>query len=219
MQAHDFVWLNNQYNCTLQIGGSDQWANITAGCELGRKKALLNGKPRPTLIGMSCPLLVKADGTKMGKTESGTLWVNRAGGQDIYNCFQHFINVFDEDVERLLRFFTDLPIAEIQKMCKDDIVSAKKYMAKAVTEKIHGKGALDSAQTPEEVITCPKGSTIVDILALTSIISSKREARELLTNGAILIDNEKVTDLNYIPTKNSFTVKKGKKTTLKIKLG
>ncbi|MDR0461731.1 MAG: tyrosine--tRNA ligase [Christensenellaceae bacterium] len=222
MQANDFVHLNEKHNCTLQIGGSDQWANICAGVELGRKKALANGKPRPTLIGMCNPLLVKADGTKMGKTEKGVLWVSRGGTNAAYECYQHFINVFDQDVERLLRFFTDIPTADIAKMCKDDIITAKRLMAESVTKKIHGEGGLTRGNAPWENIPTEKikaqGQSLVDILALTSIIQSKREAREMITGGAILIDNEKITDLNYMPTKSVFTVKKGKKTFLKIVL-
>ena len=212
MQAWDFVVLNEKYNCTLQIGGSDQWANILAGSELGRKMSLADGKERPLMIAMCNPLLVKADGTKMGKTESGTLWVSRTEN-GAFDCFQHFMNVFDEDVERLLTFFTDLPVSEIKQMCKADIVTAKKFMAHAVTKRIHGDFTLN---VPTQTIEIQKGANIVDILALTSLAKSKREAREFITAGAILIDNEKVTDINFIPTKKEFLVKKGKKTFLKI---
>ena len=214
MQSWDFVVLNDKYNCTLQIGGSDQWGNILAGSELGRKMSFANGKPRPLMFAMCNSLLVKADGTKMGKTESGVLWVSRTEN-GAYDCYQHFINVFDEDVERLLTFFTEMPIAEIKSLCQKDIIAAKKHMATAVTQMIHGTDAmLDTI--PTETITVPKGTNIVDILASTSIVSSKREARELITAGAILIDNEKITDINFVPGKKEFLIKKGKKTFLKI---
>lgn len=245
MQAYDFIHLNDKYNCTLQIGGSDQWANITAGVELSRKMSLVEtdtqnpqrvapaapAVARPTMVGMCCPLLVKADGTKMGKTEKGTLWVSR--GENIsYDCYQYFVNVFDEDVERLMMFFTDIPPHEVQHMCMTDIVNAKKQMAFAVTAKIHGTkeaerardtsahlfgtGSGAPADVPTETVKIAKGANIVDILSATSVASSKREAREFITAGAISIDGEKITDINFVPKTTDLLVKKGKKTYLRI---
>ena len=214
MQSFDFIHLNNTLGCTLQIGGSDQWANILAGVELGRKMSLENGKPRPLMMGFCYPLLTNSEGVKMGKTEKGVLWVN-SDKTSPYEFYQHFYNVADEDVEKLLMFFTDLPPAEIKAMCKNDIIAAKKYMATAITQKIHGEFALD---IPTETVDAGKGATLVDILALTSIIKSKREARELIEGGAILVDDEKIADVNYCPIKKEFLVKKGKKTFLKIVL-
>jgi len=235
MQANDFLHLNNTYGCTLQIGGSDQWSNILAGVELGRKVSFANDKPRPLMIGMCNPLLTKADGTKMGKTEKGVLWVSR-DKTSTYDCYQHFLNVYDEDVEQLLRFFTMLPIDDIKKMCKDNIVEAKKTMALAVTEKIHGETEAQQAQAtaqslftkttaggrpddvPTETIKIERGANIVELLALTSIIQSKRQARELVEAGAILVDGEKITDTAACVDKNKteFLIKKGKKTFLRV---
>ena len=238
MQAYDFVHLNQQYNCTLQIGGSDQWANILAGVDLARKMSYSqcesNQTPRPITVALCCPLLTKADGTKMGKTEKGVLWVNR-DKTSVYDCYQYFLNVFDEDVERLLRFFTMISVADIKKMCATDIVAAKKLMAFEVTKKMHGEQAAKEAQAtaqqlfsgsndgenaPTEKITAPRGCLVVDALAMTSIIKSKREAREFIEAGAILIDNQKVTDVSakLDPNKTEFLIKKGKKTFLKITL-
>lgn len=216
MQAYDFVHLNTEYGCTLQIGGSDQWANITAGSDLGRKMAFGSGKPRPEMFGLCIPLLVNANGTKMGKTEKGTLWVSRPNEVNTelaFDCYQHFYNVHDADVERLLTFFTDLPVAEIKRMCEADIIAAKKYMATAVTTRIHGDFALD---TPTVEISTPADATIVDILVASALASSKREAREFVISGAISVNNEKVTDIAFVPTSTEFTLKKGKKTYLKI---
>ena len=233
MQSYDFVHLNDAHGVTLQIGGSDQWGNIVAGVELGRKMALKNGNPRPLLMALCNPLLVKADGTKMGKTEKGTLWVSR-DKDGAYNAYQHFVNVFDEDVERLLMFFTDLSVKEVKQMCEANIVVAKKRMAYEVTKKIHGVEEADAARatseklfssasvdtppadTPTETIKLSPGATIADILAQTSIIKSKREARELITSGAIYLDNTKITDINFIPTTTSLLIRKGKKTYLRI---
>jgi len=234
MQGYDFVHLNQAHGCTLQLGGSDQWSNILAGVELGRKMALDNGNQRPLMMGFCNPLLVKADGTKMGKTESGTLWVS-SSKTGAYDFYQYFVNVFDEDVQRLLTFFTSMPIDEIKTICKKDIVASKKLMAFEVTKKIHGEDAARQAEltasmlfskqglapvsgTPTETIALPVGSLLVDILAMTSIIKSKREARELITDSAILVNNERITDVNFAPTMPEFFIKKGKKTFLKVVL-
>ena len=233
MQANDFVHLNDKYGCVLQLCGSDQWGNVVAGVELSRKMSNKNGEERPLMVGLGCPLLTKSDGTKMGKTEKGALWLNK-DKTSVYEFFQYFSNVNDADVEKLFRCFTMIPIAEITKMCKEDIVKAKKVMAFEVTKKLHGAAEAEKARataeqlfsgaaaenTPMEVINIGRGASVVDALALTSIIKSKREARDLITAGGILIDGEKVTDTEarLDATKTEFLVKKGKKTFLKIKL-
>lgn len=231
MQAFDFVHLNDKYNCVLQIGGSDQWGNICAGVELSRKMNFKNGTSRPLMMGLCCPLLTNADGIKMGKTEKGTLWVSRSK-TSAFEFFQHFVNCLDADVERLLRFFTDLPIKEIQNMCKDDIVKAKKFMAFKVTELVHGTDEATNAQEtatnlfasgnatemPTEELSCVQHINIVDFLSKLSIIKSKSEARRLIEQGGIIIDNEKKTDVNEIlELKSEQIVKKGKKTFVKVK--
>ena len=124
MQGFDFVHLNDEFGCVLEIGGSDQWGNIIAGVDLSRKMAIMEGSDRPQLMGLTCPLLTNANGIKMGKTEKGTLWVSREKSSS-FDFFQHFVNCMDEDVERLLRFFTKLPVEEIVSMCNKDIVKAK----------------------------------------------------------------------------------------------
>lgn len=231
MQAYDFVHLNNKYGCTLQIGGSDQWGNILAGVELGRKMSLTGGKERPTMFGLANPLLTKSDGQKMGKTEKGVLWVS-PNKTSVYDFYQYFVNAADTDVERLLTFFTMIPIPEIKLMCKKDIVSAKRLMAYEITKRIHGEQATQQAQeqslqlfsgtgndAPTETITVNSYSTavnIVELISLTSIIKSRREARELIESGAIQIDGEKITDVNALINKKEFLIKKGKKTFLKV---
>ena len=233
MQSFDFVHLNDKFNCVLQIGGSDQWGNICGGVELSRKMNFANGSPRPLMMGLCCPLLTNADGVKMGKTEKGTLWVSREKTSS-FEFFQHFVNCLDADVERLLRFFTKISVEEIKTMCKKDIVAAKKLMAFEVTKLVHGEEeALKAKQAAEELFQ-GKGNTenmptenitfsgdvnILEFLASLSIISSKSEARRLIEQGGITINNEKITSPNRtitIEAKEELIVKKGKKTFLKV---
>jgi tyrosyl-tRNA synthetase len=233
MQAYDFVHLQTKMGVTLQIGGSDQWANITAGVDLGRRMAFAEGAPRPQMFGLVYPLLTKSDGTKMGKTEKGALWLS-PDKTSVYDFYQYFINAADTDVEKLLTYFTDTPIAEIKASCTSDIMAAKREMAFAITALIHGSDTAsvaratseqlfssrthESENTPTETLGLPVGTNIVDILAATSLCKSKREARELITGGAIAVDNTRVTDPAFIPSSSAFLLKKGKKTFLKIKL-
>lgn len=234
MQAFDFVHLNDKFNCVLQIGGSDQWGNIVAGTELSRKINFKDGTPRPLMLGLTCPLLTNADGVKMGKTEKGTLWVSREK-TSAFEFFQHFVNCLDADVERLLRFFTKMDVEEIKKMCKNDIVKAKKLMAFEVTKLVHGEaeatnakntaeslfnsGNFDVENMPTEVIENVGKVAILDFLAGLSIIKSKSEARRLIEQNGIVINNEKKTDVNEIlnlDLSKELVVKKGKKTFLKV---
>ncbi|MGN1227688.1 MAG: tyrosine--tRNA ligase [Christensenellales bacterium] len=232
MQAYDFVYLNDKYNCILEIGGSDQWGNIVAGTDLSRKMNYLDGTPRPIMMGMTCPLLTNAEGVKMGKTEKGTLWVSREK-TSAFEFYQHFVNCLDADVERLLRFFTDLEIEEIQKMCSEDIISAKKLMAYEVTKLVHGEEeATNAVETskklfvegevasnmPTEELNVQGSINIVDFLSSLSIIKSKSEARRLMEQGGIEIDKERKTDFNEVIdlSKKEFIVKKGKKTFVKV---
>lgn len=233
MQAYDFVYLNDKYNCILQIGGSDQWGNITAGTDLSRKMNYLDGTPRPLMMGLTCPLLTNANGVKMGKTEKGTLWVSR-DKTSAFEFYQHFVNCMDQDVERLLRFFTKIDVSEIKKMCEEDIVKAKKLMAYEVTKLVHGEegatsavetskslfanGGQDTANMPTEKLKAQGQMNILDFLASLSIISSKSEARRLLEQNGIMINNEKKSDMSEMIdlSKKEFIVKKGKKTFVKV---
>lgn len=233
MQAYDFVHLNDKYNCILQIGGSDQWGNITAGTDLSRKMNYLDGTPRPLMMGLTCPLLTNANGVKMGKTEKGTLWVSR-DKTSAFEFYQHFVNCMDQDVERLLRFFTKIDVNEIKRMCDEDVVKAKKLMAYEVTKLVHGEeeaksavetaknlfssGNADSANMPTETIKTQGQMNILDFLSSLSIISSKSEARRLLEQNGIMINNEKKNNPNEILdlSQKEFIVKKGKKTFVKV---
>jgi tyrosyl-tRNA synthetase len=234
MQAYDFVHLNKEYNCTLQIGGSDQWANIVAGYDLARKM------DQTELIGMTCPLLVNSEGEKMGKTAKGALWVAKEK-TSVYDFYQYWINIPDKDVETMLRLLTKIDLNEVKQMCKDNIVNAKKIMAFEVTKLIHGKEeALIAKKTSEELFE--KGSiasdmptftldkqvlidniNILDLLVLTKLLPSKSEARRLIEQGGILLNNNRIIDTNMIITlrdtiDNCIIIQKGKKTFLKIEI-
>lgn len=238
MQAYDFVYLNEKYGCTLEIGGSDQWANMVAGVELARKMDFANEKEDRGLQALTCPLLVKADGEKMGKTASGTLWVSREK-TTIYDFYQMFMNSFDEDVERLLSFFSDYEIEDIKKMCKEDIRNAKKVMAFEVTKLVHGEEEALKVKKESEEIFNNKGnsnntetinlskdilkekSNVVDILMLSGIFESKSEIRRLIEQNGISINGVKVTSINMqisfdLLKDNAILIQKGKKKFIKI---
>ena len=234
MQAFDFVHLNDTFDCVLEIGGSDQWGNIIAGVDLSRKMSNKDGEERPLMMGLTCPLLTNANGVKMGKTEKGTLWVSREKSSS-FDFFQHFVNCLDEDVERLLRFFTKLPVKEIETMCKENIVEAKKLMAFEVTKLVHGedeakkvlktseelftnKGISESNMPTIEIGVSEEMISIIDLLAISKIVASKSEARRLLEQNGIEVNGKKAKLEDVIDIKNNkeIILKKGKKTFLKV---
>ena len=238
MQAFDFVHLNKEFGCVLQIGGSDQWGNILAGADLSRKIGFSEGKKIDPLFGFTCPLLLKADGEKMGKTEKGTLWVSREK-TSAFEFFQAWMNSFDEDVERSLAFFTRMEMSDIKDICQKDIREAKKLLAFEVTKLVHGEQeALKAKQTAEELFsgkgvssdmpTCNISAdkldiNVLELLVLTNIASSKSEAKRLIEQGGISINQAKETNLNRIITKDDFKdgsliIQKGKKVFLNVKI-
>ena len=235
MQAFDFVHLNKEFGCKLQIGGSDQWGNILAGADLSRKIGFSEGKKIDPLFGFTCPLLVKADGEKMGKTSTGTLWVSREK-TTVFDFFQAWMNSFDEDVERCLSFFTRMDIDEIKNLCKNDIRKAKKILAFEVTKLVHGEEEATMARQTTEDLFNNKGISenmptkkisskildinIVDLLVEVEIVSSKSEAKRLIEQNGISINQIKEINANRIITmddfKDGFIIQKGKKIFLKI---
>jgi tyrosyl-tRNA synthetase len=238
MQAFDFVHLNNKYGCVLQIGGSDQWGNILAGADLSRKIGFSEGKKVDPLYGWTCPLLIKADGEKMGKTASGTLWVSRTK-TTVFDFYQAWINSFDEDVERSLTFFTRMDVKDIKDLCHKDIREAKKLLAFEVTKLVHGEEEAKKAQnTAEELFgggsysndmptkTILKESldiNILDLLTKVGIVSSKSEGRRLIEQNGISLNQEKISDLDknvsLADFKNNYIIiQKGKKIFLKVEL-
>ena len=231
MQAFDFIHLNKEFNCTLQIGGSDQWANILAGVDLSRKMPLKNNEPNPNLAGWTCPLLIKADGEKMGKTASGTLWVSREK-TTVFDFYQAWINSFDEDVERSLTFFNRMEVEEIKAICKKDIREAKKLLAFEVTKLVHGEeNALAAKKAAEELFSGSVSvsnvptiniaseninKNIIDFLVDIKFLTSKSEARRLLAQNGLRLNKELLTNPEKIITESDFKDKsillqKGKK--------
>ena len=143
LQSLDFAELNRRYNCTLQIGGSDQWGNIVGGIDLTRRQN------QSQCFGLTSPLITKADGSKFGKTESGTVWLN-ADKTSPYSFYQYWLNVADEDAYKFLRYFTFLSLEEIEDIEKSDRDSSKKpeaqrILARETTELVHGKLGVEAA--------------------------------------------------------------------------
>ena len=236
MQALDFLWLYENKNCTLQIGGSDQWGNITSGVELIRKKI------GQEAFGLTMPLITKADGTKFGKSEGNAIWldINKTSS---YEMYQFFLNAEDSKVIEYLKKLTFLSKKEIDLIEEKHLThpenrDAHKTLAKEVITFLHGKEEYEKAVriseaffsgdinnlTKEDILIgfkdvpnfkCKEGS-IIDILVDNNICTSKREAREFLNNGAITVNGTKVS-LDTIITKESaidktiIVLRKGKK--------
>ncbi len=243
MQSYDFVYLNEKFDCTLQIGGSDQWGNIVAGVNLGRKIAIQNDPDREEanpLLGLTCPLLMTKDGKKMGKTEQGTLWVAREK-TTVFDFYQYFYNVSDQDTEMLLKLFTYIESDKIDELCINDIVEAKRIMAYEITKLVHGKNDADQALAAAQALfsnginvdTIPSVRldrsivfneiNIIELLTITNFMQSKAEARRMIQQGGIAIDDTKVINENLTIALNNLDkdyilLKKGKKTFLKVQL-
>ncbi len=232
MQAFDFVHLNKEFGCRLQIGGSDQWGNILAGADLSRKMGFNEGVKIDPLFGLTCPLLVKADGEKMGKTASGTLWVSREK-TTVFDFYQAWMNSFDEDVERCLSFFTRMDIEDIKKLCKEDIREAKKLLSFEVTKLVHGEDEAlkardmaeaifnksDTSLMPTLEIKLEKDINILELLVQVKLCSSKSEARRLIEQKGLSINQEKCDnpDLEIEVVNNKeIILQKGKKVFLKV---
>ena len=238
MQAYDFVYLNKKYGCCLEIGGSDQWGNIVAGTELSRKMNIHDeGKTheeRPETYGLTCPLLMTKEGKKMGKTEAGTLWVARDRTTP-YTFYQYFYNIADENTDMLLKLFTDIPVAEIEDMCKKDIVAAKKCMAFEVTKLVHGEeeaqkavqasqalfsDGTDMSDVPTATIeksAVEQGIGILDLVTRTGFLPSKGEARRLIVQGGLSVDGKRIADAEQkLPAQDAYLLQKGKKTFLRV---
>lgn len=244
MQAYDFLYLNRTYGCSLEIGGSDQWGNIVAGTELSRKMNFhIEGKSkeeRPDTFGLTCPLLMTKEGKKMGKTESGTLWVARDKTTP-FTFYQYFYNTADADTEMLLKLFTDIPTQEIQELCQTDIIAAKKRMAYEVTKLVHGAAEADKAVEAAQSLFgkgtnlenvpaatfdfdhVEKGISVVDFTVELGFFASKGEARRMIQQGGLSVDGKKVSSVDEclsLDDKNKETVllQRGKKNFLKVTL-
>ncbi|MDP4163737.1 MAG: tyrosine--tRNA ligase [Bacillota bacterium] len=246
LQAMDFKHLYEHNQCRLQIGGSDQWGNITSGLELIRKM-LPEG---PKAFGLTIPLVTKADGTKFGKTESGSVWLD-AEKTSPYEFYQFWINTADADAVKYLKFFTFLSQEEIEQLEKTveeepHLRKAQKTLAEEMTRLIHGEAALHQAIKITEALFSGEiknlsaveikqgfkdvssfdanGETnLVELLVAAKISPSKRQAREDVANGAVSINGERVTDIEYTVTEADriegqfMIVRRGKKKYFMIK--
>ncbi|MGN0748154.1 MAG: tyrosine--tRNA ligase [Christensenellales bacterium] len=240
IQAYDFVRLNRDYGCRLEIGGSDQWGNIIAGVELGRKLNFLEGKNPEAFQGLTSPLLTDANGKKMGKTSKGTLWISKEKTSP-YEFYQYFVNVDDRDVLKLLKLFTNYEISELEDLVQKDIISAKKLMAYEVTKLIHGEEDAKEAQTASEALfgggadfsnaptiqlskdELKDGKRLLEVALSAKLIPSISEGRRLVSQNAISLNDNKISDPNYLLSEADFTdgfvlLKKGKKNFVKIDL-
>lgn len=238
MQGYDFVYLNRNYGCTLQAAGSDQWGNITTGIELGRK---MDNK---TLFGFTMPLILDATGKKFGKSEGNALWLDK-DKTSAYKIYQYLINSDDSKVIEYLKVFTFLSKEEIEELEAKhkehpELREAHKALAREIITDLHGKDEYEKAVMMSEVlftgdfkkldkndleevlkeynkVNIGKDKNIVDMLLEMGVASSKREAREFISNNAIMINGEKINDLEYVISDKDFLygsyiiVKRGKK--------
>jgi tyrosyl-tRNA synthetase len=221
MQAYDFMELNRLHGCLLQLGGSDQWGNIINGVELARR---VDGTQ---LYGVTTPLLTKADGTKMGKTASGAVWLN-ADQLGPYDFWQFWRNTQDADVGKFLRLFTDVPldeVARLESLAGAGINEAKKVLADEVTAMVHGEeAARDAAETARRTFEegsageeLPKlaveGETIalVDALVGLGLCASKGEARRLIAGGGARINGIKADEDVAITVVDDVRISAGRK--------
>lgn len=233
MQAYDFVYLNRKYGCRVEFGGSDQWANIVAGADLGRKLSIMEGKDPETFQAFTNVLLLNAEGKKMGKTEKGALWVSKEKCSP-YDFYQYFYNCDDRDVEKLFKILTYLPLNEIENIMSGDIRLAKRKLAFEITKLVHGEeeakkaeetakalfnGGLDLENAPEIIID--EYMPISDVIVKAGFANSKGEARRLVEQGGIIVNGERVQSFNKLLTAEDFQkgymlLKKGKKNFVKV---
>lgn len=229
MQAYDFLVLNENYGCQLQLGGDDQWSNMLAGADLIRRKL---SKPA---FAMTFSLLTTSEGTKMGKTAKGAVWLDE-NKTPPYDFYQYWRNVDDADVEKCLKLLTFLPVAEIEEMCrfKDQRINdAKVRLAYELTKIVHGADAADKARAQAEAafsddagnMPCkeiPFSANIIDILTLSEVAKSRGDARRLIDGGGVSVNELKITDYGNLPSeiteKREFVLHKGKKVHLRIVL-
>ncbi|HEM2780140.1 MULTISPECIES: tyrosine--tRNA ligase [Streptococcus] len=220
MQGYDFYELNDKHNVTLQIGGSDQWGNMTAGTELLRRKADKSGHV------MTVPLITDSTGKKFGKSEGNAVWLD-ADKTSPYEMYQFWLNVMDDDAVRFLKIFTFLSLDEIAEIEKQFDAArherlAQKILAKEVVTLVHGEEAYNQAlniteqlfagniknlsakelkqglsNVPNYAVQAEDNLNIVELLVTSGIVSSKRQAREDVANGAIYVNGERVQDLDY----------------------
>lgn len=240
LQAMDFLHLYRTYNCQLQIGGSDQWGNLTCGVELVRKLEGENAK----VYGVTSPLITKSDGTKFGKSEGKNVWLDPKKSSP-YEFYQFFVNVADSDIANMLKRLSMKSVDEIKQLIyksetQPHLREAQKALAMELTEIVHGKEGLQSALritdalfkgniadlTADEIsqafkdaekTTVSENTSLIDALLQGKVCSSKREAREFITSGSISINGtkcqqiDKVLSLQDTLDGKTIVIRKGKK--------
>ena len=239
MQSYDFYALYQKYGCNMQFGGDDQWSNMLGGTELIRRKLGKNA------YAMTINLLLNSEGKKMGKTQSGAVWLS-AEKTSPYDFYQYWRNVDDGDVIKCLKMLTFLPLEEIDELAKlegSEINKAKEILAHELTELVHGKEEADKAQEAARAIFANKTNTdnmpsttlteadfadgeigILDLMKKCGLIPSNGEGRRLIQQGGVSVDDEMVTDVYAKVAKSDFekgyvVIKKGKKVYHKAILG
>jgi tyrosyl-tRNA synthetase len=236
LQAYDYMYLNDKYDCQLQVGGSDQWGNIITGYDLIRKKS------QNRVYALTWPLIMTSTGAKMGKTEGGAVWLDSELFSP-YDYYQYWINTTDEDVERFLALFTYLPMDEVRRLGKlegADIREAKKVLAYECTKITHGKEKADEAQKTSEKafggsiyeadiptkelsksVIGDGGISILELFIESGLTSSKGESRRLIKQGGAYLNDERVGDMNLTVTQSDMKdeiiiLRSGKKKYMKL---
>jgi len=226
MQSYDFLHLFRNHGCTLQLGGDDQWSNILAGADLIRRVE------RTEAYAMTFALLTNSDGSKMGKTVGGALWLDPAKTSP-YDFYQYWRNVEDASAAKCLALLTYLPLAEIADLCRNDINEAKKRLAYEITSLIHGTGEADKAAEASAALFGTGGSLdhmpttyvtvedfarsdkVIDLMVLCGLAKSKSEARRLIEGGGVTVDGVKVADISTAIKRGALAdgviIRKGKK--------
>lgn len=230
MQSYDFLYLHDHYGCKLQMGGNDQWSNIIGGVELIRKIGAEDS------YGFTFKLLTTKEGKKMGKTEKGALWLN-AEKTSPYEFYQYWRNVADDDIENVMKLLTFIEPEEIEEMTKykdERINEAKKVAAFEITKLVHGEeearkaeeatnamfsgnGNIDAMEAKKVELNAPITQVIVDV----GMAPSKGQAKTLISQGAITLNDEKISDIAYVLKEEDFTegyaiIRKGKKVYYKL---
>lgn len=235
MQSYDFLMLNKNYNCVLQMGGDDQWSNILNGADLIRRK---EQKPAYAL---TTALLTTSEGKKMGKTEKGALWLDKEK-TSVYDFYQYWRNIDDVDVKKCMCMLTFIPMEEVEALTKEGgaaLNEAKRVLAYTLTKQVHGEEEADKAEAAAKALfggggdlsTMPtvsltdadieaSGLRVVDLLVMGKLCKSKSDARRVVESGAVFADEEKVESVAFAldagKLEGGIVLKKGKKSYVRI---
>ena len=233
MQSYDFWHLYNEYGCKLQMGGNDQWSNVIGGVDLIRKLG------KDDSFGLTFKLLTTKEGKKMGKTEKGALWLDPEKTSP-YEFYQYWRNIEDNSVETVLKMLTFLPVEQIEELTKykdERMNEAKKVAAYEITKLVHGEAEAKKAEEASNALFNGQGNldsmpstkidnaniSILDAIVVTGIAPSKGQARTLINQGGISLNDEKISDVSYVLSDSDFKdgfaiLRKGKKVFHKLEI-